>query len=497
MEVERPSESLIERFFRDSRPAIDALAARVRSGHPGHPTQIPMFTFREGHRSEVDPPRHAFWLRTSVEYANPQLTLEELQGIVIARLLEVTGTFVAHHPHLHLDATDVHEMARTLEVPPEGDVVPFLLNVDDIEADRYSINPLRSSIVESGQSAKAVAFVQTEGLHQDPAFLVKYTGSLVTPVDLENIRAGLEAESTRNYLDLVDSVKYAQLKDASSLLDMDLAIPALRMPLSTLSGESTFGPLHRLISATHASAKSLDDMYRLLGRPSSPERTFLPVVPHAVGAISSKRLAHGRYAPGGSDPRRLEVTYGPGSLYPNEVDKSDVARAYADDKVVVSWEDLADFDYRKTPASPQFALYMLASPEDGAIWHGLGTYGGLRIVESYRALHHACTPDEPFEGLPVECRPDPLQLDLVAVDMLRHPVHHNIDASVSCHPNIARGLLGAMSSRVLPGPIASPDAEPALRHARSTRGLVQALASVGRLGPRRPDLTRSRLGHES
>ncbi len=482
MEVERPSEALIETFFRDSRPAIDALAARVRSGEFGHPGEVPMFTFRDGHRSEVRVDQRAFLLRTSVEYANPQLTLEELQGIVISRLLEVTGTFVAHHPHLHLDAVDIHEMARTLETPPRGAVVPFLLNVDDIEADRYSINPLRKSIVESGQSAKAVTFVRSEGLHLDPEFLRKYSGSLVSPQDSGTIQARLEGDGTRRYVGLVDSVKYDQLQDASSALDMDLAIPALRMPLATLSSESTSGPLHRLISATHVSSSALDSVYRLLGRPVTPERTFLPVVPHAIDGTSSKRLAQGRYRPEGPHPDRLEVFYASRKLYPNEVDRRDVSRGEADNHVTVSWDDLARFDYRKTPASPQFALYMLASPENGAIWHGLGVYGGQRIVESYRALHHACAQGEPYAGLPVECRPDPLQLDLVASGMLRHPLYGNIDASISCHPDIARGLLRAMSLRVVPGPATPPVTQPAPTRPRSAGGMWQSILGHAALG---------------
>lgn len=490
MEIERPTESLIEEFFWTSRPAIEALAARIRSGGFGHPAEISMFCFRDGHQTEVMIPPGKFLLRTSVEYANPQLTLEELQGIVIARILEVTGAFVAHHPHLRLDAEDIHEMARLLEEPPLGEVVPFLLNVDDIEADRYSINPFRRSIVESGQSAKAVALVKTEGLHQDPDFFARYSNSLVTTLDSGCIEAHLKDNSASRYIDLVDSVKYDQLQDASAVLGMDLAIPALRMPLTTLNSESPYGPLHRIISAIHVSARSLDGLFRLLGPQVMSAQTFLPVVPHAADGTSSKRLAHGRYSPGGPSPERLEVSYRSGRLYPNEVNRRDVSRATADDHVTVSWSDLASFDYRRTPVSPQFALYMLASPENGAIWHGLGVYGGSRIVDSYRALHHACAAGEPFAGLPVECRPDPLQLDLVAAEMLRHPVYHNIDASVSCHPNIVRGLLRAMALRVVPGPFPSTETHSAQLQPRPNPPSIRALLTRLSIRHPVPDLTR-------
>ena len=40
--------------------------------------------------------------------------------------------------------------------------------------------------------------------------------------------------SNGSYLDLVDSIKYTQLKDLSAFFGMDLSLYTLRMPLSTL-----------------------------------------------------------------------------------------------------------------------------------------------------------------------------------------------------------------------------------------------------------------------
>ena len=58
--------------------------------------------------------------------------------------------------------------------------MPFLLNTDDVEPDRYSMNPLKQSIVESGQSAFPAANVKTDQLKIDEAYLKKYDGSLIS-----------------------------------------------------------------------------------------------------------------------------------------------------------------------------------------------------------------------------------------------------------------------------------------------------------------------------
>ena len=57
---------------------------------------------------------------------------------------------------------------------PEGIIYPFMLITDDVEPDRYSMNPLKNSIVESGQSAFPSANVKTENLEIDRDFFHKY-----------------------------------------------------------------------------------------------------------------------------------------------------------------------------------------------------------------------------------------------------------------------------------------------------------------------------------
>jgi hypothetical protein len=114
-----------------------------------------------------------------VEYTNPQLTVEEIQGIIGARLLGVAGNYFLEKGLHEPDEADVSAICSLLPSPPEGKIVSFLLNTDDVEPDRYSMNPLRSSIVESGQSAFPAASVQTNGLHIDEKYAEKYQSTLI------------------------------------------------------------------------------------------------------------------------------------------------------------------------------------------------------------------------------------------------------------------------------------------------------------------------------
>jgi hypothetical protein len=106
--------------------------------------------------------------------------------------------------------------------------VPFLLNTDDVEPDRYSMNPLKQSIVDSGQSAFPAANVKTDQLKIDEAYMKKYDGSLISQKEAALITESL-GDSNGSYLDLVDSIKYIQLKDLSEFFGMDLALYTLRM----------------------------------------------------------------------------------------------------------------------------------------------------------------------------------------------------------------------------------------------------------------------------
>jgi hypothetical protein len=423
---------LLAAFHDSSWPSVEALVAARRSPHERSTARPALFYFHNGRREAVPIRRDQFLLRTSVEYANPQVTLEELQGIVLARLLAVSAEFAEAHADRRPVAADLPELARRLEERPRDRIVPFVLNVDDIEPDRYSVNPMRASIVRSGQSARAVADVRTEELSVDGEFVDRYRGKLVADRDVQAVRDELSSASTRSYLDLVDRVKYRQLEEASTLLGIDLAIPALRMPLTSLREGGASDALPTLVAAAHRDVPTLRQLYGLFGREFGRRKTTLPAVPHGPGGEASKRLVRGKVVVDGDRITDLEVRYQSGPLYPNEIDPADVARGEASAAFHVDPGRMQSYDFRTTPASPQFALYMLASPEDGAIWHGVGKYAGIQIVETYTAFHRASRATGRFLDVPVDCPADPPQFDLVAEGMLCHPEWKNIDASIAC-----------------------------------------------------------------
>ncbi|MCI4369333.1 MAG: hypothetical protein L3K09_07220, partial [Thermoplasmata archaeon] len=256
--------SLIAAFLRDARPSVEALALVLRDERPRRPESTELYEYRRGHRATHSAAGTDYLLRTSFEFASPQLTLEELQGILVARLLASSSAFLAEHPGDSLGEGSLREIGTILAEPVKGVAVPFLLNVDDIEADRYSINPLRASILASGQSALPVHRVRGDGLASDPAFVAKYLGALVSPLDLKEIAEELAGDG--GYAEFVERVKYRQLARLSEALGVDLAIPSYRLPLAPLAAESGNGPIHDLVRSCHRDLSSLREVYSLFGR---------------------------------------------------------------------------------------------------------------------------------------------------------------------------------------------------------------------------------------
>ena len=145
---------LLEDFLKSSWSSVKILVENLsRFKKAKRSRQVTLFHYVNGQKVSVQFGGDRFFLRGSVEYTNPHLTVEELQGIIGTRLLEACGNYFEkcglHQP----DGSDVSQLMEILKKPPEGCIVPFLLNTDDVEADRYSINPLKHSIVASGQSA--------------------------------------------------------------------------------------------------------------------------------------------------------------------------------------------------------------------------------------------------------------------------------------------------------------------------------------------------------
>ncbi len=430
---------LTEDFLKSSWSCVIAIVEKLASfkgEKQGKP--VSLFRFKNGQKVNSSFERSHFFLRGSVEYSNPQLTLEEAQGIIGARILETSGNYFNDYGLHEPDAGDVAEICEALKKPSEGPIVAFLLNTDEIEADRYSMNPLKESIVASGQSAFPVAYVKTERLMADQQFVRKYEGTLISKSEAELISRQLESVKG-SYLDFVDSVKYAQMQEFSETFGIDLSLYALRMPLVTLQAEAKSDLLHHIISETHRDYGSVSQAYSCMRR-SMTKRTTLLTVPHSKKGYGSKRVARGKIHFEGTKLKSISVKYRTTRLYPNEIDPNDVSIAKAEDSFTVKGEKLADYNFSETPSSPQFFLYSLGSPENAVLWHGIGAFAAPKLLRSYLSVRDACR-----EGKLVKNLEDrygvktefPLQFNLKPEGMWIHPVHRNIDASIGCVENPA------------------------------------------------------------
>ncbi len=439
--------SFVGSFIASSRSSIEALVQRVSARDEVERRTVVLHN-QDGRsrRQQVFEGNH-FFLRTSFEYSSPQVTLEELQGMVAARLLETCANQMLECGVRSLGSEDVDGICEALSKPPCGRVVPFSLQTDDVEPDRYSNNPLRRSIVESGKSAFPVASVSTEGLTFDRSFLEKYMGSLVTESEFELGRECLEQFD--RYVDFVDYCKWRQFHEAGARLGICLSIPTLRMPLETLMHERTSGPLHSVVEGCHAGYEAIESIYRLMGR-SIKRKTLLLAVPHSRKGFGSKRCARGRIVFSGTSFSQVKVKYETSKLYPNMADPNDVSVAVAEDAFEVPAERFTHYSFSDTPASPQFALYILVSPEDASLWHGVGAYAGSDILRSYNSVQSAFFAKKILEGVERtrSCDKPALTFNLVPDKMWMHPVYKNIDASIGCVPDI--GIFLGMEMKVTP-----------------------------------------------
>jgi hypothetical protein len=399
--------------------------------------KVALYDFKDGHRNDISTDGSQFFLRASVEYSNPQLTVEEVQGIIAVRLLEASGNYFHKYGLHEVGEKDVDEICEALKKPSEGQIASFLLNTDDIEPDRYSMNPLKESIVNSGQSAFPAAKVKTEKLELDHKFAEKYESSLICKGEIERIARCLQL-CNNNYMDMVDAAKYEHLESLSRSFGIDLSIPSMRMPLTILEKETTVGLLHHIIRETHTDYQSFERVYGWMGR-SVKNLTTLLTVPHSQEGYASKRAARGRIYFEGTKLKSVKVDYRTTLLYPNAIDPADVSVAKADANLTVEGEKLANYDFNQTPSSPQFFLYSLASPENAVLWHGIGAFGASELLKSYTTTRWACSTGCLIRNLKEKygiTMRIPLQFNLIPKYMWFHPVHRNIDASIGCIQNL-------------------------------------------------------------
>ncbi len=379
-----------------------------------------------------------FFLRTSMEYSSPQVTLEELEGLLASRLLEVCANHCINS--VIPESQDIEKIAEALRRPPTGKVVPFIFETDDIEPDRYSNNPLRSSIVESGQSAFPVSTATTDALKLDEQFLQKYEASLISKDEIELVQKNLGR--TQRYVDFVDMVKFEELSRVYEDFGLELRLPQFRMPLEVLMNEEKGEPLHSLVQASHRNYDTMDALYTLMGR-SMKNKTSLLTVPHSPKGYGSKRAARGKLTFSKGDLEIIHVQYKKTSLYPNMVDYKDVSFAKCDDSLEFTAKRFTDYSYEETPSSPQFVLYSILSPEDASIWHGVGIYAGNEILRSYASVQDASLrrlvfPDVKKPKLRVE---PPIMFNLDPGKMWKHPMYGNIDGGIGCVEDLST-LLG-------------------------------------------------------
>ncbi len=425
---------LVEDFLKSSHPCLDSIVNALSTFRGSDQKKFAFFRFKNDQRNDTVLDGTHFFLRSSVEYSNPQLTVEEVQGIIAARLLEVCGNYLFECGPHQLTSQDLDEICCRLKETKDGLLVAFLLNTDDIEADRYSMNPLKESIVTSEQSALPAWVVKTSSLEVDQKFAQKYDGSLISKQEIDLIERHIKRFPS--YMDMVDAVKYEQLAQLSEAFDMNLCMYSTRMPLSVLEKETNEGWLHNIIKKTHADYEAIERVYKCMGR-SMKNLTTLLTVPHSRKGYGSKRAVRGRVYFDGTKLKSVKVDYRTVLLYPNAIDPSDVSAAKADDSFIVPGEQLVNYSFKETPSSPQFFLYSLASPEDAVLWHGIGAFGASELLKSYTTIRAAAS--ELITGANDKYSSAsrvPLQFNLDPKHMWGHPVHHNIDASIGSVPNL-------------------------------------------------------------
>jgi hypothetical protein len=299
------------------------------------------------------------------------------------------------------------------------------------------MNPLKESIMSSGQSAFPSVSVKTSELKIDDKFVQKYQGSLISKGEAELITRHLRT-CNNSYVDMADAVKYEQLESLSERFGIDLRLYSARMPLTMLENETTDGLCHHIIKEIHASYHSIESAYNCMGR-SIKSRTTLLTVPHSRKGFGSKRSARGKIYFDGTKLKSMKVSYRTTPLYPNAIDPNDVSTAKAEDDFSVEGEKLVNYSFRETPSSPQFFLYSLASPENAAVWHGIGAFASPQLLSSYTAIRVACSRNSLIKDLKEKYHVSteiPMQFNLVPQKMWVHPVHRNIDASIGCVENL-------------------------------------------------------------
>ncbi len=112
--------SILLDFFKYSWDSLASLVRNLESFDRDFRKPVSLFWFVKGRRIDSTFSGNHFFLRGSTEYSNPQLTVEEVQGMIAARLLEVCGNYFHDNGLREPEAGDVVQLCEALKKPPEG-----------------------------------------------------------------------------------------------------------------------------------------------------------------------------------------------------------------------------------------------------------------------------------------------------------------------------------------------------------------------------------------
>ena len=89
------SRMLIDSFLKSSGSCcVKVIVEKLANWNPNTAAKTTsFFRFKDDRRIDATYDGNHFFLRSSVEYSNPQLTVEEVQGVIGTRMLEACGNY--------------------------------------------------------------------------------------------------------------------------------------------------------------------------------------------------------------------------------------------------------------------------------------------------------------------------------------------------------------------------------------------------------------------
>src|SRR4030065_2587015 len=105
---------LVDSFVKTSWSSVKAIVEKLATwGEEASGRPVSFFRFKNNQRVNATFEGNHFFLRSSVEYSNQQLTVEEVQGIIGAKLLEVCANYFFE---IGLHTPDANDMSCLCEL---------------------------------------------------------------------------------------------------------------------------------------------------------------------------------------------------------------------------------------------------------------------------------------------------------------------------------------------------------------------------------------------